>query len=114
MPKVNLLLAPGRRVATASGRDERGVQYGLILQTEEGEAEAGGGYGEAQRLRALLRGCYGMYVGEGEMVIVRSECDLLLALAAAVQRHDVDLFLSWDARRCATDTRVLPVAKFYR
>jgi hypothetical protein len=75
--------------------DERSIRYGLILRSDQG----GGHVPAAAALRARKLLGVGMRCDESQAV--EGEEALLGALAAAVQRHDPDMIVAWDARRAS-------------
>ncbi|KAL1526822.1 hypothetical protein AB1Y20_015514 [Prymnesium parvum] len=95
--------SPGKKKTSSSSTSGKessavgGVRYGLILRTDH-ETEAHGAQ-EGARLRSFLASIDGFQVADDEVTLVRSEAALLQAFAKVVHRHDVDLVLSWDARR---------------
>ena len=86
-------------------RDESTIRYGVLLRSDcgpdqdarDGSARGGLAPAAASRVRALL----GRGLRCDEATIVAGEEALLLALVDAVQRHDPDFLVAWDARKAS-------------
>lgn len=84
------------------------MRFGMIVRTDPDPPAAAAR--EASRIRCLLAASSRFQVEEEDAILVHSEEALLRELVEVVHRHDVDMILSWEARRCTSWLRTQTIA----